>query len=94
MKNKLLLRFSRRVRAAELLAERCDMLQEKIEIMEIHLAISRQMLATAIRDKDKFEGALDRVCRELALLKKQQRQKQKQMRTWMTRCLAVNPSEN
>jgi len=89
-----LIRFLRQAYAAPFLAERCDLLQEKIEILEMHLTISRSMVATTIRERDHFEGALDRTCRELALLKKERQQERKLLRTWLTRCRAVHPSEN
>jgi hypothetical protein len=89
-----LIRFFRHAQAAPFLADRCNLLQEKIDILEMHLAISRSMLATVMRERDTFEGALDRTCRELAKLKKQRQHERGLLRTWLTRCAAVHPSEN
>lgn len=89
-----LIRFFRHAQAAPLLADRCNQLQEKIDILEMHLAISRSMVATAMRERDNFEGALDRTCRELAKLKKERQRERGLLRTWVTRCVAVDPSKN
>jgi hypothetical protein len=87
-------RFLRQAYAAPFFAERCELLQAKIEILELHLAISRAMVATTMKERDALEGALEEQARQARALQLARRQERDLLRTWLTRCLAVHPSEN
>ncbi len=88
------MRFIRRAQAAPLLAERCNLLEERIEILQLHLKISRSMVATTMKERDALEVALERQSRQLTALQVARRQERDRLRIWLTRCLAVHPSEN
>jgi len=66
----------------------------RAESLELTLAVARGIAADAMRQRDHYDGALDRTCRELARIKHRRRLELKQSRLWITRCAAVNVRTN
>lgn len=71
--------------ARRLLREELRNLELQAENAQMQLGTCRALLATTMRERDKFEAALDNVCADLALLKKQRRRERQQIRFWITR---------
>lgn len=60
----------------------------------LQLTVCRAMLATTMRERDKFETTLDEVSRELAKVRRCRRRERQQLRTWITRCGRVQANWN
>lgn len=59
--------------------------QANTQALETQLTICRAMLATTMRDRDKFEAAFNRTIAELASVKRLRRKERQALRTWITR---------
>lgn len=66
----------------------------RADSLELTLAVARGITAETMRQRDRYEGALDRTCRELARIKHRRRHELKQSRLWITRCAAINVRSN
>ena len=58
------------------------------------LAVCRALLAVTMRERDTAQAAMQRIAGDLARLKAKQRRELRESRLWVTRCRAVNVSEN
>lgn len=66
----------------------------RADSLELTLAVARGIAAESMRERDRLDGALDRTCRELAIIKHRRRIELKQSRLWITRCAAVDVRSN
>lgn len=66
----------------------------RADSLELTLAVARGIAAESMRERDHYDGALDRTCRELAIIKHRRRIELKQSRLWITRCAAVDVRSN
>ncbi len=96
--NLSLLRWLRLALAAPtamgLLAERINLQAEHIASLESQLTACRQVLATTMRERNRYASAFDHACRQLCLLKQQRCHERQHLRTWITRCTSSQPGTN
>ncbi len=59
--------------------------QEQAAAAQLQLTACRAILATAMRDRDHYEAAVEVLARELAQLKQERRCEKEALRFWLTR---------